>query len=254
MLFSGAASFDRTLSSAAWRLAESGVIVVRVDLPTPDEARSSPAAPTWSATSRDLAHRLEREQGLVRYRLPVLAGVGEGATLAYAALAQAPADGRGRGRRRPGRDARDEGADLSRAPATPAAGGGFTYGASAELPGWWRVSGAGGRVTDAGQSRRGRDRGAGSCVRRRPSRRAGLRRRRRGRDAGQTGLSVVEYPSESGSDVLAIIYSGDGGWRDLDKQIGEYLAARGCRWSVSTACARSGRTARRRSWRPTSPT
>ena len=26
---------------------------------------------------------------------------------------------------------------------------------------------------------------------------------------------------------MAVIYSGDGGWRDLDKQIGEALAARG---------------------------
>ena len=29
------------------------------------------------------------------------------------------------------------------------------------------------------------------------------------------------------SDVLTIIYSGDGGWRDLDQQLGKLLVARG---------------------------
>jgi type IV secretory pathway VirJ component len=45
--------------------------------------------------------------------------------------------------------------------------------------------------------------------------------------AAPEGMSVVPYPSESGSDTMAIIYSGDGGWRDLDKQIGEAIVARG---------------------------
>src|SRR5262245_24038810 len=34
-------------------------------------------------------------------------------------------------------------------------------------------------------------------------------------------------PSARAARRFAVIYSGDGGWRDLDKEIGEYLAAHG---------------------------
>ena len=92
VLFSGAHGFDRALESAAWRLAESGVIVAGIDLPAYLAKLSTEAGCAYVVGDvEELAHRLEREQGLARYRLPVLAGVGEGATLAYAALAQAPA-------------------------------------------------------------------------------------------------------------------------------------------------------------------
>jgi type IV secretory pathway VirJ component len=38
---------------------------------------------------------------------------------------------------------------------------------------------------------------------------------------------VVELPARPEIDTLAIVYSGDGGWRDLDKSIAEYLQAHG---------------------------
>lgn len=40
-------------------------------------------------------------------------------------------------------------------------------------------------------------------------------------------LPLVLLPTAGRSPVMAIIYSGDGGWRDLDKQIGENLQAMG---------------------------
>jgi len=40
-------------------------------------------------------------------------------------------------------------------------------------------------------------------------------------------LPVVELPARQPSDALAIIYSGDGGWRDLDRTLGALLNARG---------------------------
>lgn len=40
-------------------------------------------------------------------------------------------------------------------------------------------------------------------------------------------LQVVELPAKHPSDTLAVIYSGDGGWRDLDKTIGGLLAEQG---------------------------
>ena len=45
-----------------------------------------------------------------------------------------------------------------------------------------------------------------------------------------SGLPVVELPAKGGGDgthPLVIFYSGDGGWRDIDKQIGGYLSDRG---------------------------
>lgn len=40
-------------------------------------------------------------------------------------------------------------------------------------------------------------------------------------------LQVVELPARHPGDTLAVIYSGDGGWRDLDKTIGGLLAEQG---------------------------
>jgi type IV secretory pathway VirJ component len=40
-------------------------------------------------------------------------------------------------------------------------------------------------------------------------------------------LPLVEVSSTTAVDTLAVIYSGDGGWRDIDKQLGDALATRG---------------------------
>jgi type IV secretory pathway VirJ component len=45
--------------------------------------------------------------------------------------------------------------------------------------------------------------------------------------ASVSDLPLVEVAAKTQVDALAIIYSGDGGWRDLDKEVGDVLAARG---------------------------
>jgi type IV secretory pathway VirJ component len=45
--------------------------------------------------------------------------------------------------------------------------------------------------------------------------------------ASVSDLPLVEVSAKTQVDTLAIIYSGDGGWRDLDKEVGDVLAARG---------------------------
>ena len=40
-------------------------------------------------------------------------------------------------------------------------------------------------------------------------------------------LPLTELPSKQPGPLMAVIYSGDGGWRDLDKEIGEHLADEG---------------------------
>lgn len=228
VLFSGAEGIDRALVGAAFRLAEGGVIVAVIDLPTYLRTLAGePGCAYVAGDVEELAHRLEREQGLVRYRLPVVAGIGAGATLAYAALAQAPAATLA------GAVGVDPAASLVTtepicpgAPATPVEGGGFAYGALAELPGWWRVSLPAGSTTTPPSPAVVETAAPGASP---IDRLVAMVGDAVGAEdaAEETGLAVVEYPSESHSDVLVIIYSGDGGWRDLDKQIGEYLASRG---------------------------
>ncbi len=47
-------------------------------------------------------------------------------------------------------------------------------------------------------------------------------------DAKNEALPIVDLPAKDGkADMIAVFYSGDGGWRDLDKSIGEWLQAHG---------------------------
>ena len=46
---------------------------------------------------------------------------------------------------------------------------------------------------------------------------------RRAATASIAGLPLVELPAAGPGELLAVFWSGDGGWRDLDKQIGEIL-------------------------------
>ena len=47
------------------------------------------------------------------------------------------------------------------------------------------------------------------------------------RDDDVHGLPLVELRAEQGTATLAIVLSGDGGWADIDKEIGRTLAERG---------------------------
>jgi type IV secretory pathway VirJ component len=218
-LFSDARGWDAALEDAARRLAAAGAAVVEVDLrryvagldATEEECHYV------VAELEDLSHRLERELAFPRYRAPVLAGVGAGATLAYAALAQAPAatiDGAA---------SVDPAARLVTraplcpgAPATPDPAGGFRYGEKPELPGAWRVAAAG--PSSLATTLLGvvppmlEPAAAGGSV-----------------AAALPDLPLIEIPAREPGALVAVIYSGDGGWRDLDKTIGEALAERGVR-------------------------
>ncbi|MGR6431174.1 virulence factor family protein [Rhizobium sp. PAMB 3174] len=46
-------------------------------------------------------------------------------------------------------------------------------------------------------------------------------------NANPLGLPLTELPTTPTHDTLAIVYSGDGGWRDIDMQLGTYLQAHG---------------------------
>jgi type IV secretory pathway VirJ component len=228
-VFSDAAGWSPDLAAAARRLAAEGALVVGVDLPgyLRGLRASDDGCHYVVAELEDLSHRLQREYGFPSYRSPILSGVGEGGTLAYAALAQSPAAtvaGAIGVDPAPSLDTRVplcEGA-----PASPAPGGGYRYGQRSELPGFWRVSAPGAAPGSAG----------GSAATPAPSGSPATRLAALAEEAlavrapaqmGLADLPLVELPVPGAATQLAVIYSGDGGWRDLDKQIAGVLVREG---------------------------
>lgn len=235
-LLSGEQGLTPELGDAAAKLAARlGVIVAPVDLPA-FLARQSALDRDCLYLVSDLEEVSQRLQaGRARYLTPVLAGTGMGAAAAYAALAQAPdatvagAAGDGFAVRVATRVPLCAGA-----PSEPAAEGGFRYRPS-PLPGWWRVAaspedraaaadfaraaGAGAEVVDAPA---GGDLAERLALLLGPPVDAAAR-------ASQTlaRLPLVELPVDKPGKLMAVVYSGDGGWRDIDKDIAGRLQASG---------------------------
>jgi len=197
------------------RLAALGLDVVGVDLDAYlSRLRGSDDGCHYLISElEDLSKRLQREEGAGTYRTPLLAGVGAGGTLAYAALAQSPAATIA------GAAAVDPAPSLATkvplcagAVAEPVPGGGFRYAAGVPLPGWWAEDTSGtGDVAER----------LVAVVRRH------LDAARVQSDPALAGLPLIEYAVDRPGPLLAVIYSGDGGWRDLDKDIGEALSRGG---------------------------
>ena len=237
-LFSDVDGLDPDLVQTAGALAARGTTVVGVDLPQylHGLAASDDGCHYVVAEIEALSQRLQRELGYERYRSPLLAGVGAGGTLAYAALAQAPAATLG------GALSVDPAASLGTrvplcagAPSTVVAGQGFAYAPRAELPARLRIATSapaseGLRALAKADPRtewvgaQGATPGARLAVALAP-----LLTPDGGepRAASLAGLPLIEIPAQQPGELFAVIYSGDGGWRDLDKTVAEILARRG---------------------------
>ena len=216
-LFSGMEGDSRALRRAARELAETNTAVVDVDLPSylHGLASSDDGCHYVIAEIEDLSHQLERELGFSVYRSPLLAGIGAGGTLAYAALAQSPAATIG------GAVAVDPTPSLHTrvalcegAAASPARGGGFRYAEKSDLPGrYQRVEAPNGdaeaQLVAALDPLLGGEGAEGDVAGALPD------------------LPLIDIPVNKPGRLFAVIWSGDGGWRDLDKTIGEILAKRG---------------------------
>jgi type IV secretory pathway VirJ component len=235
-LFSDLTGWHADLERAADRLSGIGAAVLEVDLPgylarlgASDDQDCHYLISEVEGTSK----RLQRELGLSHYESPILAGTGMGGALAYAALAQAPAATVA------GAASDGLATELDTrlplcpgAPSTPAASG-FEYGPKAELPGWWRIAippsqkaQAERFVADIAQA------GlvevpAGAGLDERVVQLLAQPLENVDADASLQGLPLVELPASEPGDLLAVFYSGDGGWRDLDKQIAGILATQG---------------------------
>jgi type IV secretory pathway VirJ component len=216
-VFSGMEGDSRALRRAARELAETNTAVVDVDLPSylHGLASSDDGCHYVIAEIEELSHQLERELGFAGYRSPLLAGIGAGGTLAYAALAQSPAATIG------GAVAVDPTPSLHTrvalcegAVASPARGGGWSYAEKSDLPGrYQRVDApnddAEAQLVAALDPLLGGEGAEGDVAGALPD------------------LPLVDIPASKPGRLFAVIWSGDGGWRDLDKTIGEILARRG---------------------------
>jgi type IV secretory pathway VirJ component len=234
-VFSDLEGWNAAYDGVARTLAGMGAVVVGVDLPQylRNLAASDDGCHYVIAEIEDMSERLQRDFRFARYQSPILAGIGAGGALAYAALAQSPAATIG------GAISVDPTAVLGTrvplcagAPSTAAEGAGFTYGPQPKLNGWWRVSAAAPLspqlATVVEQSK-----GVIADVQGAPLQRL-LALIRGALPSSVTAvtnpiadLPLVELPVLRPGPAMAVIYSGDGGWRDIDKQIGEVLSQKG---------------------------
>ncbi len=218
------------------RLVERGAAVALIDLPnlqTKVSASEDQDCHYTFGDFEDLTRVAERELGMANWRWPVLLGTGEGGTLAYLALAQAP-------------DNTTAGAVsigfapqfASRLPLCDgasddqAADGMRHYQPATNLPGRWRWFAPSQPAPDLarfasaspmaqlhvvpGDANAQFNAGIDAVVELgAPPARA------------LADLPLVELPAKGKPRALAVFISGDGGWRDIDKQIGEYLQNHG---------------------------
>jgi type IV secretory pathway VirJ component len=155
-----------------------------------------------------------------------------GAAVAYAALAQSPAATLA--------GAASDGFEThistdsplcAGAPVSADSAGGFSY-APSPLPGWWRVAAAPDQTAAAEEFAAAA--GAGDALVAMPEggldeRLATLLAPMLGAATAEplTGLPLIELPVDGPGRVMAVVFSGDGGWRDIDKDIAGRLQQRG---------------------------
>ncbi|MBD8696174.1 virulence factor family protein [Stenotrophomonas sp. CFBP 13718] len=215
-------------------LADDGALVVAVDLGQLQAALRREHAGDCAFGSGDVENFSRWLQAYLRlpgYRLPLLAGDGEGAAFAYALAAQADA----------GVFAGLLTTQLPEAPVgqrmTCGAGtaAGRLQASALSLP-WLDARDAQGHaehalLRDVARARSFRRTADGDAV-------PGLRAAARvigaapgvsvaPPPAGLDDLPVVEVPAVGAGDTMAIFVSGDGGWAGLDKDVAAALAARG---------------------------
>jgi type IV secretory pathway VirJ component len=235
-LFSDLTGWDGDMDDAAARLSGAGAAVLEVDLPTymARLEESSDQGCHYLISEVERASKLvQRELGLRRYVSPILAGTGMGSALAYGALAQAPAatvagaasDGL----------VTELATRLPLCPGAPATetASGFDYGPRADLPGWWRIAVSPEQKAAAEQFVAGIAQaalvevpdGAGLDARLAAALPSPSATPADGASVGD--LPLVELPAQQSGNLMAVFYSGDGGWRDIDMQISGVLAAHG---------------------------
>ncbi len=242
-LLSDAHGWSRQTTTAAKHLRKRGLIVVGVDTATvlANLAHAKEDCHGLTDAFETTSQTIQKQAALQFYFLPILAGIREGAVLALAGLWQTGPETIG------GVATVDFEPTLSGAvplcadpPAEKTADAkGFLYSPPKQLFGWWQAAwtapsseAARQFASAAGAVFPPAETGAASKT---PPRLLtamldwGSKERSRNAEGALElgGLPVVELPGRPGATNMAIILSGDGGWRDLDRALGEILANAG---------------------------
>lgn len=243
VLFSDARGWNSASDGIAAAIAHDGALVVGVDLPSflqRLDAHPGDACRDVVGDIESVSRQIQRERGNRSYRTPIVAGIGEGGALASAILAQAPTVTiAGAVTYDPTPSVHTRAPLCSTPAATAVPEGGFAYGPWQSLPGFWVVGFPAGLDTP-GRRRIAALKASGTPVEiatptggsSAADALAALLRPRLAPSVtaaaeGIADLPLIELPAERHGPLLAIILSGDGGWRDLDKSIAEKLQSDG---------------------------
>ncbi len=250
ILFSDRKGLSKTDEAMAETIAKGGALVAEIDskiyLRNLEKLNETCH---WLVYDTELLSRqLQRERKFQNYLTPIVAGVGEGGSLAEMNLVEAPAATiAGAVSIDPSETIAGRRPICSQLPTT-ARRGGFRYGAPKKLPGFWTV-GLTHRVHRADRDYIMRLRHEGAPI--------DLHELPQGMTTGDalrsliephlakpqpavtnatgnalklvdiSGLPLAELPVDHPAKLMAILLSGDGGWRDLDKTIAEDLQQQG---------------------------
>jgi type IV secretory pathway VirJ component len=232
ILFSDRMGLTAADGMAAQTLAKRGASVLEVDSRAYLERLDNVKEPCSDLVldAEGASHALQREYHFPNYLAPILAGTGVGGTLAEVTLASAPQVTIA------GAVSIDPSPTFGKAICSNTAGSanGFSYSPSTKLPGFWTV-GLTANAPLAARKHATALQEAGISLE--------LRTLRPGASLGDELWVLIEphisaeidvaelpltiLPVAKPSRLMAVVISGDGGWRDLDRTIAEYLQKHG---------------------------
>ena len=237
VLFSDAGGWTDADQATLEAIARLGAVAVGVDLKTylaklgVNQAKCDKLVADVELLSR----QLEREFSLAEYYFPIVAGAGEGGTIAAAILAQAPGNTlAGAASLNPSAVVHSDHSLCAGAPPT-ADGSGYRFDPIPILNGFWSVGMTGSapaasrafvetlRSSTTPPNIQLLNAGSQSEIL------ASLIAPHLNQSVlgDVDGLPLVELPAEHQSRLMAVLLSGDGGWRDLDKTIADKLQSLG---------------------------
>jgi type IV secretory pathway VirJ component len=233
ILFSGRSGLIKADDAAAQTLARNGAFVAEVDTAAylQELNKSNPKCHNVVYDADGLSRLIQREYHFPNYLTPILAGVGEGGTVAEMTLAAAlPATFAGAVSIDPAPLIATMQPFCTSVAVRPVPGG-FGYGPAQKLNGFWTV-GLMPDVASAGHAYLTSLQEAGMPVE--------VSTLAANSSLGDTLLSMIEphiggvaalpltiLPVAKPSKLMAVVISGDGGWRDLDRSIAENLQQHG---------------------------
>lgn len=235
VLITDNAGWDQAAAAMAQHLVQAGDAVVGLELPIYRAAleRDKTECVSFSRDLEALARTVEETLPFSEYRPPVILGLGAGSGIAFAAIETVLPNTFAAGIGLRFDSAIDVGHKLCLPLADPASTGPLRYGPVPDSETPWLFTPA---ATFTGVDAFVAGMKQAHVIANKPDDLAtvdeALRQIPRvGKaEASIDGLPVVEVaanPAQAGQHPLVIFYSGDGGWRDIDKKIGAYLADQG---------------------------